>query len=70
MPGDFPEEAGDRDGQCCGQPFQSKGFPEEADRLGDEDSVAETSGGDEPYAGLTRGSSGPGRLLRRVLSQR
>jgi len=23
------------DGQCCGQPFQSKGFPEEADRLGD-----------------------------------
>jgi len=24
------------DGQCCGQPFQSKGFPEEADRLGDD----------------------------------
>ena len=23
------------DGQCCGQPFQSKGFPKEADRLGD-----------------------------------
>jgi D-lactate dehydrogenase len=24
------------DGQCCGQPFQSKGFPEEAGRLGDD----------------------------------
>jgi serine/threonine protein kinase len=37
-----------------------------ADRLGDEDSVAEFSGGDHAYAGLTRGSSGPALLFLRL----
>jgi tRNA A-37 threonylcarbamoyl transferase component Bud32 len=37
-----------------------------ADRLGSEDSVATTSGGDHPYAGLTRGSSGPALLFMRA----
>ncbi|HEY2673722.1 MAG TPA: class III lanthionine synthetase LanKC [Rugosimonospora sp.] len=34
-----------------------------AERLGDEESVAQTSGLDHPYAGLMRGSSGPALLL-------
>jgi hypothetical protein len=34
-----------------------------AARLGDVDAVAETSGGDHPYAGLVRGSSGPALLF-------
>ena len=37
-----------------------------ADRLGDEDSVAELSGDGRPYAGLTRGSSGPALLFLRL----
>lgn len=37
-----------------------------ADRLGSEDSVAEISGGDHPYAGLFRGSSGPALLFVRL----
>ncbi|MGH8930816.1 MAG: class III lanthionine synthetase LanKC [Egibacteraceae bacterium] len=37
-----------------------------ADRLGDEDSVPTVSGGDHPYAGLMRGSSGPGLLFVRL----
>jgi tRNA A-37 threonylcarbamoyl transferase component Bud32 len=37
-----------------------------ANRLGDEDSVAEVSGGDRPYAGLVRGSSGPALLFLRL----
>jgi class III lanthionine synthetase len=37
-----------------------------ADRLGDEDSVAELSGGERPYAGLIRGSSGPALLFLRL----
>jgi tRNA A-37 threonylcarbamoyl transferase component Bud32 len=37
-----------------------------ADRLGDEDSVAELSGGDLPHAGLVRGSSGPALLFLRL----
>ncbi|MCA1682625.1 MAG: class III lanthionine synthetase LanKC, partial [Actinobacteria bacterium] len=37
-----------------------------ADRLGDEDSVGEVSGGAHPYAGLTRGSSGPALLFLRL----
>jgi tRNA A-37 threonylcarbamoyl transferase component Bud32 len=41
-----------------------------AERLGDADSVAETSGGDEPYAGLLRGSSGPALMFLRLHEQR
>ncbi|MDQ4049553.1 MAG: class III lanthionine synthetase LanKC [Actinomycetota bacterium] len=37
-----------------------------ADGLGDEDSVGEISGGAHPYAGLTRGSSGPALLFLRL----
>jgi class III lanthionine synthetase len=37
-----------------------------ADRLGGVDAVAETSGGDKPYAGLLRGSSGPALLFVRL----
>lgn len=37
-----------------------------AERLGDVDSVAETSGGDEPLAGLMQGSSGAAWLLMRA----
>jgi hypothetical protein len=37
-----------------------------AERLGEEDSVGETSGLDQPYAGLLRGSSGPALLLIRA----
>jgi len=37
-----------------------------ADRLGDEDSVAELSGGEHPHAGLIRGSSGPALLFVRL----
>jgi hypothetical protein len=40
-----------------------------ADRLGDEDSVAETSSRDQPYAGLLRGSSGPALLLMRMYDE-
>jgi hypothetical protein len=36
-----------------------------AERLGDEESVAETSGLEHPYAGLLRGSSGPAMVLLR-----
>jgi serine/threonine protein kinase len=36
-----------------------------AERLGDEDSVAEVSGGEQPFAGLLRGSSGPALLFLR-----
>ncbi|MDX6720623.1 MAG: putative SapB synthase, partial [Solirubrobacteraceae bacterium] len=41
-----------------------------AERLGDEDSVAQTSGGDKPYAGLLKGSSGPAILFMRLHEQR
>jgi tRNA A-37 threonylcarbamoyl transferase component Bud32 len=37
-----------------------------ADRLGDESSVAALSGGEHPYAGLLRGSSGPALLFLRL----
>jgi hypothetical protein len=37
-----------------------------ADRLGDEDSVAELSGAEHPHAGLVRGSSGPALLFLRL----
>jgi hypothetical protein len=37
-----------------------------AGRLGDEDSVAELSGGEHPHAGLVRGSSGPALLFLRL----
>jgi serine/threonine protein kinase len=37
-----------------------------ADRLGDEESVPVISGGQHPYAGLVRGSSGPALLLMRM----
>jgi tRNA A-37 threonylcarbamoyl transferase component Bud32 len=40
-----------------------------ADRLGDEDGVPEISGGDHPYAGLTRGSSGPALMFIRLYEQ-
>ncbi|MFP5362209.1 MAG: class III lanthionine synthetase LanKC [Thermoleophilia bacterium] len=36
------------------------------DRLGDEDSVAQISGGEHPYAGLLRGSAGPALLFVRL----
>jgi lantibiotic modifying enzyme len=36
-----------------------------AERLGEEDSVGKVSGGDHPYAGLVRGSSGPALLFIR-----
>lgn len=39
------------------------------ERLGDEDSVAEVSGGDLPYAGLLRGSSGPALMFIRLYEQ-
>jgi tRNA A-37 threonylcarbamoyl transferase component Bud32 len=41
-----------------------------AERLGDADSVAETSGGTKPYAGLLRGSSGPALLFLRLHERR
>jgi hypothetical protein len=41
-----------------------------AERLGDADSVAEISGGDEPHAGLLRGSSGPALLFLRLHERR
>jgi serine/threonine protein kinase len=41
-----------------------------AERLGDEDSVAKTSGGDLPYAGLMRGSSGAALLFLRLHEHR
>ena len=37
-----------------------------ADRLGGADDVPELSGGEHPYAGLTRGSSGPALLFLRL----
>jgi len=37
-----------------------------AERLGDADSVAQTSGGAEPHAGLLRGSSGPALMFLRL----
>jgi tRNA A-37 threonylcarbamoyl transferase component Bud32 len=37
-----------------------------SERLGDEDSVAETSGGQHPYAGLMKGSSGPALMFLRL----
>src|SRR6266851_556333 len=40
-----------------------------ADRLGDEGSVATVSGGEHPYAGLLRGSSGPALLFLRLYEQ-
>jgi hypothetical protein len=40
------------------------------ERLGDVDSVAQTSGGDLPYAGLLRGSSGPALMFLRLHEQR
>lgn len=40
-----------------------------ADRLGAEEDVAEESGGDHPFAGLTRGSSGPALLFLRLYEQ-
>ncbi len=40
-----------------------------ADRLGAVDSVPETSGGDHPYAGLMRGSSGPALLFLRLYEE-
>jgi hypothetical protein len=41
-----------------------------AERLGDADSVAETSGGEHPYAGLLRGSSGLALMFLRLHEQR
>jgi hypothetical protein len=41
-----------------------------AERLGDVDSVARTSGGNLPYAGLLRGSSGPALMALRLHEQR
>jgi tRNA A-37 threonylcarbamoyl transferase component Bud32 len=41
-----------------------------AEQLGDADSVAQTSGGDEPYAGLLRGSSGAALMFLRLHEQR
>jgi hypothetical protein len=41
-----------------------------AERLGDEDSVPQTSGGDKPYAGLLKGSSGPAVMFMRLHEQR
>lgn len=41
-----------------------------AARLGDVDSVAQTSGGDQPYAGLLRGSSGAALMFLRLYEQR
>ncbi len=41
-----------------------------ADRLGDETSVATISGGDLPYAGLLRGSSGPALMFLRLYEHR
>ncbi|MDX6706862.1 MAG: putative SapB synthase [Solirubrobacteraceae bacterium] len=41
-----------------------------AEELGDEDSVGQTSGGDLPYAGLLRGSSGLALLFLRLYEQR
>ena len=38
-------------------------------RLGDEDSVSTVSGGQQPYAGLVRGSSGPALLFIRLFEQ-
>ena len=40
-----------------------------AARLGDEGSVEELSGGDHPYAGLMRGSSGPALMFVRLYEQ-
>jgi len=37
-----------------------------AERLGDEDGVADVSGGQHPYAGLLRGSSGPALMFIRL----
>ncbi|HEV2787205.1 MAG TPA: class III lanthionine synthetase LanKC, partial [Solirubrobacteraceae bacterium] len=37
-----------------------------ADRLGDVESVSTVSGGDKPYAGLLRGSSGPATMFLRL----
>jgi hypothetical protein len=41
-----------------------------AERLGDEDSVATTSGGDKPFAGLLKGSSGPALMFMRLHEHR
>jgi tRNA A-37 threonylcarbamoyl transferase component Bud32 len=41
-----------------------------ADRLGDEDGVGTVSGGERPYAGLTRGSSGPALMFLRLYEHR
>ncbi|MEA2222446.1 MAG: putative SapB synthase [Solirubrobacteraceae bacterium] len=41
-----------------------------AERLGDADSVAQTSGGAEPHAGLLRGSSGPALMFLRLHEHR
>jgi hypothetical protein len=40
-----------------------------ADRLGDPDGVPEVSGGEYPYAGLIRGSSGPALLFIRLYEE-
>jgi hypothetical protein len=40
-----------------------------AGRLGEEDSVATVSGGEHPYAGLLRGSSGPALLFLRLYEE-
>jgi hypothetical protein len=40
-----------------------------AERLGDESTVGEFSGGKEPYAGLFRGASGPALLLMRAYDE-
>jgi serine/threonine protein kinase len=41
-----------------------------AGRLGNEESVAQTSGGDKPYAGLLKGSSGPALMFMRLHERR
>ncbi|MEA2183015.1 MAG: putative SapB synthase [Solirubrobacteraceae bacterium] len=41
-----------------------------AERLGDEDSVPRISGGEHPYAGLMRGSSGPALMFLRLHEHR
>jgi hypothetical protein len=41
-----------------------------AERLGDVDSVGQISGGDQPYAGLMKGSSGPALMFLRLHEHR
>lgn len=60
--------------EATGEPALWESASEVADvvakRLGDEDAVPEVSGREHPYAGLTRGSSGPALLFLRLYEQR